>query len=946
MQQNTGCNVINYDFVFSVFVPSWAHREQKPAAVMPGTAQVRSPSGGSAVRPKERKAKTISSPVKLASSTMASTFRIPKKKSSEDRCPEMESPLSRLQNSHDQKMQWTKLSDSGRRAHGCRPVNGSISSNGSRTAPGIGDVRSMNARLVLTDILKTELGREYLSRGRSRPKRASDTLCHDLRQDAGSWRTNAGGRGPLPSESNDFRGLDRKRPLIKDTSLPPRSAGPRRERPLVEDLKSREPPSRNGDSPTAKNKEERRKSASVRRNEEGSRNGEVESEDGEQCIAGLSRGSVLQHSDSGAGEGSTLKRPAVRLRSRPPSPASPSGSEPQTPLRHGYQDQKTPGKLPPSSPPKKPKLSTSEPIVLSSEDEDGDSTPEAGPALPQVRVDPPTTESPSDSRSEGMVDSQAVDEELVIPGLDVTEPTDAPGFMELAFSALYMGNLMAKSNGFISISNDSITIPLKDCSGVVEVAVALLSSELCRYGLWDGGVLVSEEGPTPSLLFLWVSDAQARLLQTELSIIHPVSDADVSCPFLLLSLMEDMEGLQGLLLKSFMEVLGLQCGVPDLMQPITWRDGVAVIRSSTHHSHLLSLLGQEVADPDPNPEEEIESPPGPVQDSPARPKPSYTLCHRRVGGSYSLSISPRPSPSWSRYKHQGPSRRLIIFPPPPSKGGITVTTEDLECLDSGEFLNDVIIDFYLKYLMLEKAPKSVAEKSHIFSSFFYRQLTRKDNVSEETSISSAQHRRHQRVKTWTRHVDIFSKDYLFVPVNQEAHWYLVVVCFPGLLEPQSEPWSPGNLQDEEACGKEWDRWTSSHSVPECTLLGCKRETVCKRPCILVMNSLKLSYHERVLKLLREYLQVEWEVRRKTPREFTPEQMKGSQCKVPLQDNSSDCGLYLLQYVESFLQNPVVHFELPVRLDQWFPRRQVRSKRDEIRQMVLRLHRKQQQVCGR
>lgn len=40
--------------------------------------------------------------------------------------------------------------------------------------------------------------------------------------------------------------------------------------------------------------------------------------------------------------------------------------------------------------------------------------------------------------------------------------------------------------------------------------------------------------------------------------------------------------------------------------------------------------------------------------------------------------------------------RLIQFPPPPLKGGITVTAEDLQCLDSGQYLNDVIIDFYLK----------------------------------------------------------------------------------------------------------------------------------------------------------------------------------------------------------------------------------------------------------
>lgn len=47
-----------------------------------------------------------------------------------------------------------------------------------------------------------------------------------------------------------------------------------------------------------------------------------------------------------------------------------------------------------------------------------------------------------------------------------------------------------------------------------------------------------------------------------------------------------------------------------------------------------------------------------------------------------------------------PPFRLIQFPPPPLKGGITVTMEDLQCLDSGQFLNDVIIDFYLKWVTL------------------------------------------------------------------------------------------------------------------------------------------------------------------------------------------------------------------------------------------------------
>lgn len=40
------------------------------------------------------------------------------------------------------------------------------------------------------------------------------------------------------------------------------------------------------------------------------------------------------------------------------------------------------------------------------------------------------------------------------------------------------------------------------------------------------------------------------------------------------------------------------------------------------------------------------------------------------------------------------------------------------------------------------------------------------------------------------------------------------------------------------------------------------------------------------------------------------------------------------------QNPVVHFDLPVRLDNWFPRQQVRQKREEIRSLIMRMHQSQ------
>lgn len=47
--------------------------------------------------------------------------------------------------------------------------------------------------------------------------------------------------------------------------------------------------------------------------------------------------------------------------------------------------------------------------------------------------------------------------------------------------------------------------------------------------------------------------------------------------------------------------------------------------------------------------------------------------------------------------------------------------------------------------------------------------------------------------------------------------------------------------------------------------------------------------------------MEWEAKRKMHREFSKSTMIDLYPRVPKQDNSSDCGVYLLQYVESFFE---------------------------------------------
>uniref|UniRef100_A0AAX7SZ62 Sentrin-specific protease 6 n=1 Tax=Astatotilapia calliptera TaxID=8154 RepID=A0AAX7SZ62_ASTCA len=365
----------------------------------------------------------------------------------------------------------------------------------------------------------------------------------------------------------------------------------------------------------------------------------------------------------------------------------------------------------------------------------------------------------------------------------------------------------------------------------------------------------------------------------------------------------------------------------------------------------------------------------------------------------------------------GPIIKLMVYPPPPAKGGITVTNEDLHCLNDGEFLNDVIIDFYLKYLVLEKLKKEDAQRIHVFSSFFYKRLNQRErrNAPDTTNLP-IQKRKHNRVKTWTRHVDLFQKDFIFVPINESAHWYLAVICFPGLdrpvleqnplyhslfpatltaeseenipdhcrplspdrdgLDSSSEQLSPGGAPEGSlddltdgglhrismcyGSGKmDDDPYTFSDDQSSCqdecsedgTLaedgLGSDasslttKQSLCKQPCILIMDSLRGPARSTVVKTLREYLEVEWEVRKGTQRSFGKDVMKGSSPRVPQQDNFSDCGVYILQYVESFFENPIPSFHLPMNLLEWFPQQRMKTKREEIKELIRKIQAQQE-----
>lgn len=123
----------------------------------------------------------------------------------------------------------------------------------------------------------------------------------------------------------------------------------------------------------------------------------------------------------------------------------------------------------------------------------------------------------------------------------------------------------------------------------------------------------------------------------------------------------------------------------------------------------------------------------------------------------------------------------------PPGGRYTINTEDFLCLAEDEFLNDAIIEFYIHYFINNLPPKK-KDKVHVFSTFFYNHLNSNQANEKEESPTfpndlSVYEKRHARVKKWTKNVNIFEKDYIIIPLNEDLHWFLAIICFPGLDKP-------------------------------------------------------------------------------------------------------------------------------------------------------------------
>lgn len=87
---------------------------------------------------------------------------------------------------------------------------------------------------------------------------------------------------------------------------------------------------------------------------------------------------------------------------------------------------------------------------------------------------------------------------------------------------------------------------------------------------------------------------------------------------------------------------------------------------------------------------------------------------------------------------------------------VKVTRKEWDKLEPGEYLNDVLIQFWLKFYThyVHKHTVRAADKFHIFDPQFYTKLQGQMGQGIEYST----------VRRWTKKVNLFQQDWICVPV--------------------------------------------------------------------------------------------------------------------------------------------------------------------------------------
>ncbi len=236
----------------------------------------------------------------------------------------------------------------------------------------------------------------------------------------------------------------------------------------------------------------------------------------------------------------------------------------------------------------------------------------------------------------------------------------------------------------------------------------------------------------------------------------------------------------------------------------------------------------------------------------------------------------------------------LLFAYPMDAGAsdiIQILRSDHLRLREGEFLNDNLIDFYLKFTLREdpiirkRVMNGTSSEVHVFTSHFFSKL------SEVPLRADKWEAVHAPVSRWSKSFNIWETQFLFIPIAEHLHWSLAVVC---------------NLNAVERCRRRKKENPSDNAIAELMELSLAKGR--PQPCIIFMDSLRLHKPRRIAGYLRAYLTQELRSIDPNALPFTDANLPCIAPSVPTQSNGCDCGIFVIKYVDHILRTwPTITF---------------------------------------
>jgi hypothetical protein len=222
------------------------------------------------------------------------------------------------------------------------------------------------------------------------------------------------------------------------------------------------------------------------------------------------------------------------------------------------------------------------------------------------------------------------------------------------------------------------------------------------------------------------------------------------------------------------------------------------------------------------------------------------------------------------------------------------------------YLNDTLISFYLRFIHNELIPEEKRKKVYVFNTYFLNKLrgSLRQNNDDLTTFDQI----YTTMTKWAK-TDLFEKDFVVIPLFEDEHWSLVIVCYPNRL------------------------YSNDNQVPQ----------------VLFFDSLVII-HPIYQEIIKRYLLCELQHKKKELFEVAQKKLQTLQLNVkyhqPMvlrQKNSYDCGLYMLQYAEMFLTDEkyiLDNIQKDINRLRWFPATLVEDKRQIIRILIDKLRHNQ------